>query len=447
VKTASQQIYAKEIIEEYNRRFQSWGHSDSWGLTKFRMLEDLIYESSKMRINANTLKRFFQQRTVNPQMATNNALCIFLGYAGYADFIVKRIQTPAQTDLPAPASAPASTPAPTQPSWPATGGKQRSRFFRISKMSLYTVLIFAGILFFTIHYWDVLKEKYTNYYISSIVFRSDTMKGASPFTIKINYYIPDRLMNHISVECVEANGDVTIQKLNREQNVFFTTFIYPGASHCRLKYKDKVIRSIDVESRTPGWSTYLKEERADFYLALPFNKVDTTQGYLTLPIEQIPENAISDKLFVSYTYYTDSIIDGDNFIAEARVRNSPKDDNGIPCYDMMMYIFSNKGFHGFALNENCYSYLKFISGEHTIRGDHYDLSRLNFDPSAWHTLRIEVIDRQTAFYLDDEEVLQMQYANPVGAVNEFTLRFKGCGAVDYVKVMNRNRKIVYRKDF
>ena len=89
---ASKRDYTKDIIDEYNVRLQSWGNSDSWGLTEFKMLEDLIFESSKMRINANTLKRFFQQRTSNPQMATYNALCIFLGYSSYAEFIMKKTQ-------------------------------------------------------------------------------------------------------------------------------------------------------------------------------------------------------------------------------------------------------------------------------------------------------------------------------------------------------------------
>ena len=71
--------YAKLIIEEYNQRLKSWGDSDTWGLNQFKMLEDLIAEVTHVRINANTLKRFFQQRTSNPQLATKNALGVFLG--------------------------------------------------------------------------------------------------------------------------------------------------------------------------------------------------------------------------------------------------------------------------------------------------------------------------------------------------------------------------------
>ena len=50
----SERDYVKEIIDEYNIRLQEWGRSDTWTLTEFKMLEDLIYGSSRIRINANT---------------------------------------------------------------------------------------------------------------------------------------------------------------------------------------------------------------------------------------------------------------------------------------------------------------------------------------------------------------------------------------------------------
>ena len=78
--------YIKDIIEEYNILLKSWGHSDDWSLNQFKTLESMIFEVTKIDVNANTLKRFFQQRTGNPQLATKEALCLFLGYKGYKDF-------------------------------------------------------------------------------------------------------------------------------------------------------------------------------------------------------------------------------------------------------------------------------------------------------------------------------------------------------------------------
>lgn len=458
---ASQRDYTKDIIEEYNIRLKSWGNSSSWGLTEFKMLEDLIYESSKMRINANTLKRFFQQKTSNPQLATNNALCIFLGYSGYAEFVMKKtqqttIQDEAENDKPNSNSIKEETKLPVAGSNPDASNnliketeqkKDRSRR-RYSSKGIYSLIIIIGIIcFFVVSYWDNIKAKYENHFISSVVFKSSLTKGASPFTIKVEYDIPEQLFDSISIVCVEANGDITTRKLKEGQHEIYATFIYPGKGVCQLRYKNKVIRSIDVESRTIGWSAYLKEDRSGLYQALPFSSVSTENGYLTLPLDKVPQDARTDKLFVSYTYYTDSIIDGDNFIFEARVRNSKEEDNGIPLYDIMMYIFSNTGFHGFTLNEKGDSFMKFISSENSITGDQHDFSHLNINPNLWHIMQIEVIDKNTTFYLDGQVVLKTNYSISLGAANELTFRFKGCGAVDYVKVMNLDKQVVYENNF
>jgi hypothetical protein len=390
-------------------------------------------------------------------MATNNALCVFLGYSGYAEFVMKKTRqkeppkekTSGEADAESTPKEVLAKPAhlPVHSFPPA--GKRKRPFYRrkLTFLSGSVIIIIGILLLLTAFYWDTLKGKYEDYVTSSIVFQTANLKGASPHTAKITYDIPDRLIDDITVDCVEANGDVSTRKLTKGQHVFYATYIYPGAGLCHLKYKGRIIRRLEVQSRAKGWSSFLMEDRNKFYQSIPFSRTKVENGYLTLPPEQIPEKARTDKLFVSYTYYADSITDGDNFIAEARVRNSTAEDAGIPCNDVMLYAFSDEKLHGFALNENCYSYLKFISSESTVMGNEYDLSRFNFDPSVWHTMRIEVINKHTAFFLDGAEVLKMEYKNSAGVINELTLRFKGCGAVDYVKIMNLKGKIIYQEDF
>ena len=89
--------YIKEIIKEYNILLESWGSSESWDLNQFKTLENMIFETTKIDVNANTLKRFFQQKTGNPQLATKDALCRFLGYSGYTDFVMKKTKKEEKT--------------------------------------------------------------------------------------------------------------------------------------------------------------------------------------------------------------------------------------------------------------------------------------------------------------------------------------------------------------
>lgn len=486
----------------------TWGKVEEWETAQYRLLGEMIYNASGLRLNLTTLKRLFQKKN-QPQMATCNALCAFLGYGNYANYIIQKSglqnaipnngeDTGIEPELPQPEhqeeenplpepekeeekedikereeqknkdletesarqekkepqAAPAATdqqPAPhpgTKPVPKNAPHASRKRLRR--KLLLYPSLVMAvGIaLLLAAHYSDTFRQKREKHLIDRVVFQTSCVKGVSPFTTRITYDIPSKLLDDISLVCIESNGDAVTREIPQPEGEMHITFIYPGQSLCKLMYKNQVIRTLTIESRTPGWSTFLKEERNDLYLSFPFDKVDTADGYLTLPSREIPPQAISDQMFVSYTYYTDSIISGDNFIFEAEVRNSATIDHGIACYDIMLYAFGDTGIHGFALNKDCYSYLKFVSGERSVSGIQQDLSHLNFDPDVWHVMKIETIDRRTRFYLDNKIILHMDYKNPVGAINELTLRFKGCGAVKYVKVTDpKTGKQVFLKRF
>ena len=93
--------------------------------------------------------------------------------------------------------------------------------------------------------------------------------------------------------------------------------IYVGKSLCYLKYGNRTLKTIRIETRTSGWSSYVREERQDFFCTRSFNDVYTGKGYISMPIQDIPKNILTDKLFVSYTYYKEGLVDGDNFMVEA----------------------------------------------------------------------------------------------------------------------------------
>lgn len=481
--------YVKEIIEEYNVLLESWGASDLWDMNQFKTLENLIFEKTKIDVNANTLKRFFQQKTGNPQLATKDALCRFLGYSGYIDFVMKRmgkenadasysetdtvisevetkdvvvnpesftqetqensVVTDVGNDVPHQEKQPDmgshisgkeekadGTPA------VSSGGKGRRRYFNLLTIIVVLLVFMVGYMLYTYS----LKDVYINYLISKIEFSSSKAKGVCPFTVAFSYDIPSFLFEDITIEFEEANGDILDRKLNKDINKINATFLYEGEAFCHLKYKDKVIRSIPIECRKVGWSVFAREERKDIFRTFPIGQALNDSGYASLPIAYVPEKAHTNHLFVSYVLYKEKIIDGDNFVYEARVRNSVQ-DHAIPCADIIMYIHSDTGMHGFAMNENGYAYMKFISGENTISGDEYNLDRINFDSSHWRTLMIKVVNKKTSFYVDGEKLLDMDYNESLGYANELILRFKGCGAVDYVKISDLDGTVKYEENF
>lgn len=304
------------------------------------------------------------------------------------------------------------------------------------------LLIIGGYMLYTYK----LKDMYVEYLLSKIEFTTSQVKGICPLTVTFSYHIPASLFEDITVMYEEANGDISERKLNENIDKINATYIYEGEAFCHLKYKDRIIKTIPVECRKTGWSVFVREERKKIFRVFPMEQAYNDSGYVSLPIENVPQEAHTNHMFVSYVFYKEKLIDGDNFIYEARVRNS-KQENAVPCSDIIMYIHSDTAMHGFAMNENGYAYIKFISGENTIKGDEYNLSRFNFNSSEWHVMTIKVVNKKTTFYVDGEEVLGMDYKEPLGYANELTLRFKGCGAVDYVKVSNLDGKVVYEENF
>ena len=422
--------YVKKIIEEYNLFLEEWGHSDNWNQSQFKTLEDMIFEATRIQVNANTLRRFFQQRTGNPQTATKEALCKFLGYSSYTDFVLKKTETEKKEGKEK-----------TEPSI-----EEVAKGVKRNQNHIYLITLLIGLISVYFLYEFILKDWYNEYQISSIRFSTVKTKGETPFTVSFSYTIPSKLFNDISIVYEEANGDITEKKLKKEVNFVNATYIYEGEAYCHLKYKDEIIRTIPVTILRPGWSVHVREEKKHFFRTFPISDAYGSGTHLSLPLEKIPEEARASHLFVSYVFYREDLIDGDNLIFEARVRNS-MEEHTIPLSDIIMYIRSDTHEHGFAMNEGGHAYIKFISSENSIKGDEYDLSGFSFDSSMWHIMKIKVVDKQTTFFVDEEEILNMSYKESLEMANELILRFKGCGIIDYVKVSKLDGEIVYQENF
>lgn len=434
--------HIKEIISEYATRFVAWGPPETWDLDQFKTLENMILESTDITVNANTLKRFFQQRTGNPQLATRDALCRFLGYAGYTDFVIKktRVEDAANSSVESEEEeAEDKQNVPIISSAPARAQKSNRIYIYLLAALL---LIVSSYLLYILK----LKDLYTNYLLSKIEFVVSKSKGANPLTVTFSYNIPSPLLKDIKLVYEEANGDTAEKRLTRDVGKVNATYIYEGDGYCHLQYNGHTIKTITLENRKPGWSVYTRNERKGIFRTLPISQAYNKEGYASLPLDSVVAEARPGHLFVSYVYYKEKLTDGDNFLLEARVRNSAK-DFAIPRSDVMMYILSDTGMHGFSLNEAGYAYIKFISGEKSIKGDEYNLSKFNFDASAWHVMAIRVENKKSTFYLDGQKIYHIDYSQAIGTANELILRFKGCGAVDYVKLKKLDGQTVYEQDF
>lgn len=442
---AKDKRYIKEIIKEYNVRFDSWGASEFWDLDHFRTLERMVFESTHISINANTFKRFFQQRTGNPQLATRDALCRFLGYTGYSDFVIQKTR---QEFVPAPVpigevKREAEMTVENQKRiTPHTAVPDKRTNRPYAYLIIVLLLFICGYLLYAFK----INEVYADYLCSKIRFNAVNTRGTAPLTVSFSYDIPSAILKDITFVYEESNGEITKKKPVNAKGQVNATYIYDGDGYCHLQYKGENLKTITIESRKPGWSVFARNERKGIFSTMPIGNAYRKEGYVSLPLDSVLPEARPGHLFVSYVYFKEQLVDGDNFMVEARVRNA-KEDHAIPVSDAIMYLSSEKGRHGFALNEAGYAYIKFISSEKTVKGDDYNLSKFKFNAAKWHVLGMKVQGKHSDFYVDGQKVFSMNYQQSIGMANELILRFKGCGAVDYVRVFNAEGKLVYEEDF
>ena len=234
--------YIKEIIKEYNILLESWGSSESWDLNQFKTLENMIFETTKIDVNANTLKRFFQQKTGNPQLATKDALCRFLGYSGYTDFVMKKTKKEETTNIQT-EDVVEETKEHTNDTDKKADSSQlekapnkvtkdpeevSNRIYKKNKwyvnFAIILLLIIGGYMLYTYK----LKDMYVEYLLSKIEFTTSQVKGICPLTVTFSYHIPASLFEDITVMYEEANGDISERKLNENIDKINATYIYEG---------------------------------------------------------------------------------------------------------------------------------------------------------------------------------------------------------------------------
>jgi hypothetical protein len=86
-------------------------------------------------------------------------------------------------------------------------------------------------------------------------------------------------------------------------------------------------------------------------------------------------------------------------------------------------------------------------GEVYEDGTSSDLSALGRDLYKWQNLRIQVAQKRATIYLDDRPAHTITFQKDFGKVVGLVYNFEGTGAVDYVKLMNGENKVVLDDEF
>ncbi|MDD6209081.1 MAG: hypothetical protein PUB21_00575 [Bacteroidales bacterium] len=426
------QSIIKQIILEYQIKYNLDPDPNKVTSFQLKIIEDDILRITNIAISESTLRRIFQQKTGNPQLATLNALCICLGYNNYSEYVRAKSTKNKISESDSTLSEPAP---PTQTKNKIQKKrKKQSKWFFIGL----SLLIGGALLFIT----GKVTEKLL---FNSIIFEPNRTIGTQPTTFHIICDIPWLLPNHFSIEYIDADGSlIGPRKIEHRQTTIHKSFFLIGTNTIRLKYKERIIRELQFVILKNGWNIRIPGKDLSMDIRSQFIK----NGTLSIPFDSTIISVIQkNNIFSHYQYYSErSLGDGNNFTIEAKVCNSER-DGGIPYYDINVDVSSDNGSHAITFNSQVNSYNNLHSGEIVISGEFDDLSHIKYFPSEWQVIIIKVENQIAKYYINDELQYTLSYKRPLSELHFINIRFKGLGAIDYVRITDKHGKCTFFDDF
>ena len=421
-----------------------WGSVENWGDRDYILLSDLLYQKSGLKISKNTLKNLFknagQEKDYFPQQATRDALCVFLGYANWSDFI-RNHQDAAMK---------------------SRAGKGKMKMPGFPQIVVFILVLFTG---FALLLWYSGKHK-TDKNEYNIVFDASPRTGKAPHTVSFIYDISELPENGIFLDYHYEHHKAGYQRklLEKTSDTINHCFQIPGNYHVTLRTKDTVLSSIPIHVSSNGWICMVSDRYSE---TMEKNKTHRFPEFkhLVFNLYHIFKDTIKDeKLYIPPStveafginpifYFTefrnirDFECSGDDCTLEIKFKNAHR-EGGISCFDSQFILQGDSSYAKITLVEQgCYRYANAVIGKEVISGEDQDLSALQFDLSRWKIMRIETKNNQISFFMDDELFFQRPYNVPLRNIIGLVFTFKGSGAIDYVKLFDGNMDLVYMDDF
>ena len=411
----------RDLIEMGARELaarQGFGAAGEMRQRDLEYLCERIEESSGILISLSTIKRILNgQYNRLPQVATLNALSVYLGYVDWPAFKAAKLAA-------------------------AENGKITSRKRPVRRRRS---LIAAGIVltvFVLILSWNYLS-------------RSSATVGASSFTVRRTTpnAIPNTVVFAYDIDHLRGDSFFIQQSWDRNRRVrvyknnHTLTDIYyePGYHVAKLFANDRIVKTIDVSIPTDKWFFYSKEGIARGLPVYIHTDSPIRKGVLGLDRQTLlaskvdPENP---RVYL-YTFFPSGIkADADNFRLTARIKMTELCNTACPW--IMPEIYCQKGFMYCALTmPGCTGGISAQFGDLAIDGKNNDLSPLGCDVHQWHQLEIVNRNRQVTIVIDGNPVMTRSYFGSAGLITGLGFHSNGLCQADSVRLAGLDGKVVY----
>ncbi len=449
-------IYIRRCVEQVEQQLQ-WGDSGQWPNSYYQKLSELILDRTHVSISSRTLQRLFgreksQSEFYNPQIATKNALAVFLGHADWQAFISKTqvAAAPEADAVPAPAVQPPVGATPVEEAVPA-GTERRPTAGALpagspatrrpgANRSVVLSCCLAGLLATGLLIHAGLTEKKGPARQPTVHLSGKDLTGYAPHTVHFNYDVSE-----VEADTVFIGVDGPTVPLDKKKHTFNYFYGLPSLYRTRIIAHNRTLTTLNVLVKSRGWEANLDNN----YELSPHVAFEKDKGRLYITPESIkPLVTTKDRIFwTGYRNVQDFDADGDNFTLDTRIKSNVE-EGGIRCFDTEIEVIGTRANCRVTLVEpGCSNFIRLNISDVQKSGRTDDLSSFAQDYSGWGRVKIRVRNKKAQIFFEDKLIHTLSYRQPIGAIKGITFWFKGVGSVDYVRLYDARDRPVYEDDF
>lgn len=410
----------RELIESAAQALAARQGFADWKDMRQRDLEYLcecIEERSGILISLSTIRRILNgQYNRLPQVATLNAMAVYLGYTDWQSFKAAKQQ---QVIPPTPI--------------PGKRARRSRPFIGIG------IALFLLILTLSLKHFVPFSPKGNS--LASFSFRKTT-ENLIPNTVVFTYDIDQLDGDSFFIQqSWDRNRRVRIYK-----NSHTLTDIYyePGYHRAKLYANNRIVKTVDVSIPTGKWFFYSKESLTRGLPSYIHTDTPLRNGILTLDKQMLIANKIDPEQpqVYLYTFFPTAIAaDADNFRLTARIKMTEVRNTACPF--IMPEVFCQQGFMFCTFTmPGCTGSIGAQFGDKEINGTRNDLSPLAIDVHQWHFLEMLVRQKKVTISIDGKAVMKQEYTASAGLITGLGFHSNGLSQVDSIQLTGLDGKIV-----
>ncbi|MGZ3752135.1 MAG: hypothetical protein ACXVAU_12715, partial [Mucilaginibacter sp.] len=384
-----------------------WGEASTWQSKDFEILNQLIFEKTKVSLSASTLRRIWGRVEYNhlPSVTTIDTLAKFAGFENWRTFSRQHVTVGSLSKT---------------VENPVIKRKERSGW--VLKIALG---ILAAV---TITLVSMYAKKSPASIKGPYLFNTHPVTRTIPNSVIFTYDVKTSPDDSISIQQSWDPG--TRVAVDKDKHQFTSIYYTPGFYHAKLLINNKIVKEQPIMIPTTGWLGLIEYRPIPVYLD---TKEFVSKDEMRVPASVITQNNIPlSPQPPTVAYFNVGNFDPvslKDFSFSAEVRNDYHGGAAICQYSQVVLFTDNTPVIIQLSAKGCVSDLRLLNGAFFVSGKNTDLSGFGADLSRWVKVSCRSNTERILYYVNDKLVYNSP--RPAGNVDIVGIgfNFQGTGSV------------------